>query len=323
MITWGMVGNSHDASLAVFDDEKLLWAALSKDFTNVPNDPDPNWTMLESARQTYGPPSKVVWYERPFLKTLRQLRAGQGWLYKENNIKAYLKRWGIDCPIEYTQHHLSHAAYAYYTQPHDDCAVICLDSIGEFETITIWHGKNNKLKKIHSQGYPHSLGLFYSAMTHRIGLVPQRDEYLVTQYAEKGEGTLLMHTMLEELVHVKQDWYRPYIRMRENLHRGCRWWRPELDSKQDMYDIAAGTQAVFEYCVKGLSNYAHYKTNHGQALAIAGGGALNKKSMDQVRKDWNHVWIPTNPGDPGSCIGAVLAQTQTKITLDKQWYQKL
>jgi len=132
-----------------------------------------------------------------------------------------------------------------------------------------------------------------------------------------------MHLMLQEIIKVNQESNKPSIRMRENLHRGCMWWQPELTSKQDMYDIAAATQAVFEYCVKLLSNYAHYKTNHGKAIAFAGGGALNKKAMDQVRQDWENVWIPPNPGDPGSCIGAVLAKTKTKIELDKQWYQKL
>ena len=86
MIIWGMVGNSHDASLAVFVDNKLAWASLSKDFSDVPNDPDFNWTQLEVAKQSYGLPDKVIWYERPFLKTLRQFAAGQGWLAKENNI---------------------------------------------------------------------------------------------------------------------------------------------------------------------------------------------------------------------------------------------
>jgi|TARA_B110001452_G_scaffold50041_1_gene38240 carbamoyltransferase len=322
-ITWGMVGNSHDASLAVFDDKELLWASLAKDFSKVPNDPDFSQMQIDVAIQSFGLPSAVQWYERPGLKTLRQWRAGQGWLWKENNIRSYLERWSINVPITYTQHHLSHAAYAYYTQPHDDCAVVCLDSIGEFETLTVWHGKNNKLKKLYSQGYPHSLGLFYSAMTQRIGLIPNRDEYLVTEWAAKGNGIYLMHDMLQELVKVNQDSNKPSVRMRENLHRGCRWWKPELTSKQDMYDIAAATQAVFEYCVKLLSNYAHYKTNHGSAIAFAGGGALNKKAMDQVRKDWDSVWVPPNPGDPGSCIGAVLAQTKTKITLDKQWYKAI
>ena len=67
MITWGMVGNSHDASLAVFVDEKPVWACMAKDFSDVDNDPDFNWTMLESARQTYGAPDKIIWYEKPWL----------------------------------------------------------------------------------------------------------------------------------------------------------------------------------------------------------------------------------------------------------------
>ena len=333
MITWGIVGNSHDAGLAVFQTKvagltdryktKLLWASLAKDFSGVPNDPHLNEMQIQVAIQSYGHPQKVVWYERPFLKTLRQWTAGQGWLAKENNIKKYLSQWNINCPIEYTQHHLSHAAYAYYTQPHDDCAVICLDSIGEFETLTIWHGKNGKLKKIYSQGYPHSLGLFYSAMTQRIGLQPQRDEHLVVEMAEKGDPLRLMSTMQKEIVNIKQDSSRPYIRMRENLHRGCMWWRPELKNEKDLCDIAAATQSIFEWSVKILSNWAHWKTNNGQALALAGGGALNKKAVNQISKDWKSVWVPPNPGDPGSCIGAVLAKTKQTISLDKRWYKRV
>lgn len=327
MITWGMVGNSHDASLAVFENNKLLWASLAKDFSGVSHDPNPDDTQIAVAVQSFGKPDNIIWYERPFLKTLRQLRAGQGWKWKENNIRTYLKPylnvWDIDVPITYTQHHESHAAYAYYTQPYDDCAVICLDSIGEFETLTIWHGKNGKLKKIHSQGYPHSLGLFYSAMTQRVGLQPQRDEYMIAEMAQKGDPFRLHSTMLKEIVKVNQERNRPYIRMRHNLHRGCRWWRPELKSEKDLCDIAATTQSIFEYCLKILSNYAHWKTNNGQALALAGGGALNKKAVGQISKDWKNVWVPPNPGDPGSCIGAVAAQTKEFISLDKRWYKKV
>tara|TARA_B110000240_G_scaffold185344_1_gene220848 strand:- start:888 stop:1853 length:966 start_codon:yes stop_codon:yes gene_type:complete len=319
MITWGMVGNSHDASLAVFDDDELLWASLAKDFSKVPNDPNFNWLMLEVARQSFGPASKIVWYERPLLKTLRQWRAGQGWLYNENNIKKYLEPWGINCKIEYTQHHLSHAAYAYYTQPYDDCAVICLDSIGEFETLTVWHGKNNKLKKIHSQSYPHSLGLFYSAMTQRMGLVPQRDEYLVTSMARKGNYKKFSKRMLLEIISPPNK-DNPTIRMRENLHRGCMWWAPELQTEQDMNDIAAATQRIFELSLRHLSDWAKNKTASPN-LALAGGGALNQKAVKLIKPKWKNVWVPTNPGDPGSCIGAVLAQTKTKVTLDKQWYK--
>ena len=330
-ITWGMVGNSHDASLAVFDTRiagltdryktNLLWASLSKDFSGVPNDPDFNLSQIKSAIGYYGKPNKIIWYERPLLKTLRQWRAGQGWLYKENNIRNYLKRWDINCKIEYTQHHLSHAAYAYYTQPQDDCAVICLDSIGEFETLTVWHGKDNKLKKIHSQSYPHSLGLFYSAMTQRIGLVPQRDEYLIAQWAKKGDPKRLMRDMRNDIIDVDHNKDDPQeIKMKQNLHRGCMWWKPSLTSQQDMYDIAAATQSLFEYAVNILSIWAKVETG-AKHVALAGGGALNKDAIDKIRPQWDTVHVPRNPGDPGSCIGAVLAKSKEKIVLDNKWYE--
>ena len=318
MITWGLVGNSHDASVAVFDNDELLWAGLAKDFSGVPNDPHLNSEIIKHALD-YGRPDKLVWYERPLLKTLRQWRAGQGWLYRENNIRRYLDMRGLrGVPLSYTQHHHSHAAYAYYTQPYDDCAVICLDSIGEFETLTIWHGKNNKLTKIHSQGYPHSLGLFYSAMTQRIGLVPQRDEYLVAQYAARGNPERLALTIFNELVGTLDT--GPKIVLKENLHRGCMWWHPELTSEQDMYDIAAATQWMFEYCVTYLSTWTLQQT-HSPNLALAGGGALNRQAVDRIRTMWDNVHVPHNPGDPGSCIGAVLAKTAQRIKLDKQWYK--
>lgn len=321
MITWGIVANSHDASLAVANDTQVLWAGLARDFSKIPNDPHLNQSLIQHAWNNYGAPDQVLWYERPFLKTLRQWRAGQGWLWRENNIKKYLEGHGLyNIPIKYVQHHTSHAAYAYYTQPHDDCAVICLDSIGEFETLTVWHGKNNRLAKIYSQRYPHSLGLFYSAMTQRMGLVPQRDEYLVGQWAAKGNPKRLSSILRKEIINVDHTEGDPQtIEMRENLHRGCQWWRPELTSEQDMYDIAAATQDVFEYAVCTLSTWAKITTN-SKNLALAGGGALNRAAVNRIRNQWENVWVPPNPGDPGSCIGAILAHTEQRIdNVDKVW----
>jgi predicted NodU family carbamoyl transferase len=89
-----------------------------------------------------------------------------------------------------------------------------------------------------------------------------------------------------------------------------------------MYDIAAATQHIFEYCVSVLSIWAKVQTD-GKHLALAGGGALNKDAIDKIKGHWDSVHVPTNPGDPGSCIGAVLAKTKQKIVIDKQWYQKV
>ena len=160
-------------------------------------------------------------------------------------------------------------------------------------------------------------------MTQRMGLVPQRDEYLVAQWAKKGNPKRLSQAIRKEIIDIDHKKRHPQkIKMRHNLHRGCRWWRSELSSQQDMYDIAAATQSIFEYAVSILSIWAKVQTG-ADHVALAGGGALNKDAVDKIKGHWKSVWVPTNPGDPGSCIGAVLAKSKNKITLDNKWYQKV
>jgi carbamoyltransferase len=317
MIIWGMVGNSHDASLAVFKDGKLKWAALAKDFSGVANDPNFSWTMLSVAREMYGEPDKVVWYERPMLKSFRQLLAGQGFLFKENNIESYLKQWSIRCPIEYVQHHHSHAAYGYYTSGFRDASIICIDSIGEWETLTMWKGEGDKLTKVSSQGYPHSLGLWYSAMTQRLGFEPNKDEYKVSQLAMKGDYRFYDQVILNEFFEFEPNNPFCVVKLKENCHRGLRWWRPEIE---DLENLAAAVQFVFQKIVLRLttSMALHMPSKN---LIVTGGCALNKGAMDYIRPNWENLWIPPNPGDPGSCIGAVLASEKKHIDFNPEvWY---
>jgi predicted NodU family carbamoyl transferase len=86
-----------------------------------------------------------------------------------------------------------------------------------------------------------------------------------------------------------------------------------------MYDIAAATQHIFEYCVSVLSIWAKVQTD-AKHIALAGGGALNKDAIDKIRNQWRTIHVPPNPGDPGSCIGAVLAKTKQRQIIDKEWY---
>ena len=148
MITWGISANSHDAALAVFVDKKLVFASHSERFSGLKNDPDLSIDLVNYALQ-WGSPNEVIWYEKPLLKTLRQFQAGQGIKIFENNIKRYLKKYGIRCPIQYVDHHLSHAAGGYFTSGYNDATVICIDAIGEYETYTIWKGYKDKLDKVH------------------------------------------------------------------------------------------------------------------------------------------------------------------------------
>lgn len=311
-VTWGLVGNSHDASLAVWDNQtnQLVYCQKS-------NSPYHDKRLFNDMVDKYCYPEQIIWYEQPFLKSIRQLLSQQGWLFGENNIKRYLaERSIVNVPIKYVSHHLSHAAYGYYTQRHDNCAVICLDSIGEFETLTIWHGNNNRLHKVHSQRYPHSLGLFYSAMTQRILLVPQRDEYLVASLASQGDSSKLYRIICDEIINLQDT---NTVTMRVNLHRGCLHWRPELNTVEDLNDIAAATQAVFEQALNKISKYAKKLTNC-RHLALAGGGALNRKAVNLILDQWDTVHVPPNPGDPGSSVGCILSEKKIKINnINQVW----
>ena len=320
MITWGISANSHDAALAVFTDDGLEFASHSERFSGVKNDGHLNDKLIEYARQ-WGEPDEVVWYERPGLKTLRQFRAGQGLRLGENNINRYLGSYGIHAPIRYTDHHLAHAAAGFYTSDFTEATVVCIDSIGEFESLTIWNGDENGLKRIYSQGYPHSVGLWYSALTQRVGLKPQEDEYILMGMAAYGDPLRLFNDILHDFFVLPNEsslWHmfndKPRIKLKHNLHRGCAWWRPDLTTEQDMFDIAAATQAVYKYILKIISNWARYRGTSSN-LVLMGGCALNCSANGSIRSDWNNMHIMANPGDAGSAIGAVLAHKKEYLSM--------
>jgi carbamoyltransferase len=315
MITWGISANSHDAALAVFSNDGVEFASHSERFSRVKNDADlhRNWGQFESGLVDYavdhwGEPDKVVWYEQPWKKILRQLWAGQGWLSQENNIKQYLGRYGIsNVPIHYVDHHISHAALGFYTSDFEDATVIVLDSIGEFKTLTVWNADSNGLDCIYTQRYPHSVGLWYSAMTQRLGLKPQEDEYILMGMAAYGDPNRLFYNILDDFVRIPNPDGSPEIKFKQNLHRGCADWRPDLNSEQDLFDIAAATQSVYQYILKVISNWARWR-GRSKNLVLVGGCALNCSANSGIVGDWDRVWVPPNPGDAGSAIGCVLAE---------------
>jgi len=314
MITWGISANSHDAALAVFSDDGLEFASHSERFSGIKNDAHLNDKLIEYAKQ-WGEPDEVIWYERPFRKTLRQLRAGQGWNYNENNIKRYLSSYGIRAPIKYTSHHHSHAAAGYYTSSFNDATVVCIDSIGEFETLTTWMARGSSLKKVYSQSYPHSVGLWYSAMTQRVGLKPNEDEYILMGMAAYGNPDRLYQDIMDDFIEFIGD---GEVRFTHNLHRGCLWWRQELSSEQDMYDIAAATQKVYETILDETLKYWSKKLS-SRNLVLMGGCALNCSANSIAYKYFNNVWIMPNPGDAGSAIGSVLAHKKEHMEIDHMY----
>lgn len=301
MITWGISANSHDAALAVFCDEKLVFASHSERFSGKKNDKDLCPELINYAcNNFYGMPDRVVWYENPFKKTVRQLIAGQGWKWLENDIPIYLARYGIiDTPVTYVNHHHSHAAAGYFTSPFDNACVLVIDAIGEFETLTIWKATGNKLKKLYSKRFPDSIGLFYSAMTQRVGLKPLEDEYVLMGMAAYGNASL--HDT------VSDDFIKDYsaFTFKKNLHRGCIDWAPQL-IVNDSFEIASATQHVYEQLFDRVLHKAKELTGSSN-LVLMGGCALNCTANRITGKYFENTWIMPNPGDAGSAIGAVLA----------------
>jgi carbamoyltransferase len=314
MITWGISANSHDAALAVFTDNGLEFASHSERFSGIKNDAHLNDKLIQYAKQ-WGEPDEVIWYERPFIKTLRQLRAGQGLRLGENNINRYLRSYGIHAPIKYTDHHLAHAAAGYYTSTFSDACCVVIDSIGEFDTLTIWDARGEKLKKIFSQSYPHSIGLWYSAMTQRVGLKPNEDEYILMGMAAYGDPHRFFMDILDEFIDKEGIGYNPKIKLKHNLHRGCRWWRPDLTTEQDMFDIAAATQTLYQHLLANTLIWASKQTD-SKNLVLMGGCALNCSANSIAYKYFDNVWIMPSPGDAGSAIGCVLAHKKQHMEMD-------
>jgi carbamoyltransferase len=309
MITWGISANSHDAALAVFKDDTLLFASHSERFSGKKNDPDLCIELVRYATTHYGQPDQVIWYEKPWAKTFRQLRAGQGFKHRSNNIKRYLAKYGIVAPFKTTWHHESHAAAGYYTSTFDNAAVVVIDAIGEFETLTIWRATATGLRQVYKQSYPNSLGLWYSAMTQRCYLKPNEEEYILMGMAAYGNPNKLADR-------IRKDFFvensKQLVKLKNNMHRGCMDWAPDL-IVNDIFDIAAATQKIYEEKFEKIIQHAKQLVGTDN-LVIMGGCALNCAANPIAYNHFKNIWIMPNPGDAGSAIGAVLAHTKKKIS---------
>ena len=297
---------NHDAAMAVveFTDGvgRILWAAHSERYSKVKNDHFLNWAIVNEAN-TYGPFDKVVYYEKPWLKKTRQLYAGQ---YSTALSYTELPQWHLDhfnIKIdEYVKHHDSHAAAGYFTSPFTDATILTVDAIGEWDTVSISTAKGTEIQRQETIQYPHSLGILYSAFTHRCGLKPAEEEYILMGMAAYGKPKY------------KQDIYDDFVvqspfRLKQNLHRGLGDWHPEAD----VMDIAASIQSVTEEC---LANLWHRASQYGSRnLVYAGGVALNcaaNKVLANMEL-FDNIWIIPNPGDAGSSIGCIASHEKKFI----------
>lgn len=309
MLILGVAALGHDASVALAsDDGDILFAAHAERYSRVKNDARLNRSIATDALR-YGTPDLIVWYENPILRLARQIWAGQWDAVKDYvSPAAHLRSVGLgNIPIAYVGHHESHAAAGYFTSPFDHAAVLVIDAIGEWATTSLWEGRGNSLRKLWSQSYPHSLGLFYSAFTQRCGLKPNEEEYIMMGMAAYGRPTLI-ETIKNDLIEPVEA---PAFRLKENLHRGVRWWRPE---ETDAFSIAASAQSITEEYLIQLVKWAHQKTG-ARNLVLMGGVALNCVANSKIAKTrvFDDIWIMPNPGDAGSSIGAIAAKLRRKL----------
>ena len=298
----GISAGFHDAAATVISPSgEILFAGHSERYSKKKNDPDFCQGLLDDVLE-YGP-DVVAYYERPWLKQLRQWYAGQGieWnkLTTRQILKQQLGSWIEPERVLNYNHHLCHAAAGFQTSPYNIATVVVIDAVGEWDTVSIWgamYDKNYRAtyKKLWSQSYPHSIGLFYSAITKRIGLHPLDEEYITMGMAGWGtpQWTEVMRDVLVE--DSKQ------LRFKSNLHTG-------LDSEflgcATNEDIAASAQQLTESLIHQVMTRAR---NFGWSdnLVYMGGVALNCLANRRLGEYFNNVWIMPCPGDAGSSLGA-------------------
>lgn len=314
-IVWGITANNHDAAISVFDEAagKITFAAHAERYSRVKNDQHLNAELLAEAIVVGGVPTDVVWFENHWLKRSRQFFSGQYHeAFRAPRPKKYLNSigwkqlWNVNWHA--VSHHEAHALAGFYTSPFQKACVVVIDAIGEWDTVSIWKADGKQLDKLFSRYYPSSLGLFYSAMTQRLGLKPNEEEYIMMGMAAYGRPNYA--SMMKEDFFIGDDekFFTP------SLHRGCQFWRPELVSPQQKYNIAASAQAVLRDYVLGLMNHAKRLTGCDN-LVFMGGVALNCVLNTDIAnsKLFDDIWIMPNPGDAGSSLGAALALSREHV----------
>ena len=289
MLILGINETSHDASVSLIKDGEILFAGHAERYSKQKNDWYINDSLIKDALQ-YGTPDYIAYYEKPLLKASRlALRGGSGeW-------KPRFDLPGI--PRKSFSHHYSHAAAGYYTSKFNDAVVVVLDAIGEYNTSTIWTGEGNKIKLKYKKNYPVSFGLFYSAFTQLIGLMPNQEEYIMMGMAAYGDWTK----------HYKKvnEYFLSHDIQKYNFHKGITDWG-WVKSEQDKFDIAAAVQVVYEQRLNDFVRMAKTITGKNN-LIFMGGCALNSSANTLLRNIFNDVWIMPNPGDAGSSLGAAAA----------------
>ena len=292
MIILGINETSHDASVSLIKDGNILFAGHSERYSKQKNDWYTNRELIKDALK-YGYPDQIAYYEKPLLKKLRvKAKGGFG------GGKPWFESTELgELPRTNFKHHYSHACAGYYTSSFSDACIVVLDAIGEYNTSTIWAGEGDKIKLKYKQNYPVSFGLFYSAFTQLIGLIPNQEEYIMMGMAAYGDWRRYYKEV--------DEYFPSYSKQKYNFHKGINDWGMDI-SEQDRFDIAAAVQIVYEQRLKDFMHMARSLTGK-KNLVFMGGCALNSSANTLLWNIFDMIWIMPNPGDAGSSLGAAAA----------------
>lgn len=343
----GISAYYHDSAACLVVDGQLVAAAQEERFTRIKHDQDfPNQAIaycLQEANCSAKDIDYVVFYDKPFLKFERLFEtymayAPKGFqsfatalplwlkdkLFQKRMISDALKAsWGSDIDwterLLFSEHHLSHAASAFFPSPFEEAAVLTLDGVGEWTTSSLAVGKGNELKVHKEIHFPHSLGLLYSAITYYTGFKVNSGEYKVMGLAPYGEPKYAQ-LMKDHLIDIKEDGsfrldmsyfdFATGLRMTNDKFAKL-FGGPARESEgtltQREMDLAASVQAVTEEVVIKLARGIAKSTGQ-KNLCLAGGVALNCVANGKLLREkiFDNIWIQPAAGDAGGAIGAAL-----------------
>lgn len=337
----------HDSAAAVVEGARIIAAAQEERFTRKKHDPSFPLNAiaycLQEANIRLGELDYVVFYDKPFLKFERLLEtyiamAPRGFrsfnmaiplwlrekLLQKSLLRKELKKFSDDFDwkerLLFCEHHLSHAASAFFPSPYEEAAVLTMDGVGEWATTSAAIGSANNLEIFEEIHFPHSLGLLYSAFTYYTGFRVNSGEYKLMGLAPYGERRYTKR-ILDHLIDLKPD---GSFRLDMSYFNYCTgltmtngkfselFGAPVRGSEQMLtsfhMDIAASIQAVLEEAVLRLTRTLAKQTG-ARNLCLAGGVALNCVANSKVLRDgkFEDIWIQPAAGDAGGAVGAALA----------------
>jgi carbamoyltransferase len=340
MLILGISAFYHDSAVSLIRDGEIIFAAQEERFSRKKHDSEfPDKALkrcLAYCGYTTADIDCVVFYEKNFLKLDRLfstymqfapigirsfLAAVPVWAKKKIFIKEIIReRLGRDdLPIFFIGHHESHIASAFYPSPFKDAAVITMDGVGEWDTLTIARADGNDFEILKRITFPHSLGLLYSAFTYFTGFKVNSGEYKLMGLAPYGEP-VFRDIILRELVDVKEDGSFRLNLKYFNFHTGLTMTgrkfaklfnttrrKPETELRQVDMDLAASIQVVLEEIMEKIVRFARQKVDSDN-LCLAGGVALNCVANGKILKKqiFKNVWIQPAAGDAGGALGAAL-----------------